>query len=116
MFVTANIMRSTKSPGLVGFGLLFMFFLLSIPAMAQERQDFPNDDNRNPYELNPTLDSHGNTVRENPRDSLAVKPLAIAKPKSSEATNNKNKTQEEPLSFNFLYYIIQKFKGSDVVD
>jgi hypothetical protein len=108
-------MRSTKSPGLVGFGFLFMFFFLAVPAMAQERPDFPSEDNRNPYELNQTLDSHGNTVRDQ-RDSVTVKPLAIAKPKSSEASNNKNKTQEEPLSFNFLYYIIQKFKGSDVVN
>jgi hypothetical protein len=109
-------MRSTKSPGLVGFGLLFMVFFLAVPAMAQERQDFPNEDNRNPYEVNQTLDSHGNAIRDNHRDSLAVKPLVIAKPKSPEATTTKNKTQEEPLSFNFLYYIIQKFKGSDVVD
>jgi hypothetical protein len=108
-------MRSTKSPGLVGFGLMVVLFFLAIPAMAQERQDFPNDD-RNPYEVNQTLDSHGNNVRDNHRDSLAIKPLAIAKPKSPEAAANKSKTQEEPLSFNFLYYIIQKFKGSDVVD
>jgi hypothetical protein len=108
-------MRSTKSPGLVGFGLLFLIFFLAIPAMAQERQDLPGEDNRNPYEVNQTLDSHGSTVRDQ-RDSLSVKPLAIAKPKSPEASNTKNKTQEEPLSFNFLYYIIQKFKGSDVVN
>jgi hypothetical protein len=33
-----------------------------------------------------------------------------AKPSSSE------KTEEDPLSFNFLYFIIQKFKISDIVD
>jgi hypothetical protein len=109
-------MRSTKSFGLVGFGLMSLFFFLAVPAMAQERQDVPNEDNRNSYELNQTLDSHGSTVRDNHRDSISVKPLVIAKPKSPEASNTKNKTQEEPLSFNFLYYIIQKFKGSDVVD
>jgi hypothetical protein len=108
-------MRSTKSPGLVGFGSLFLFFFMAIPAMAQERPDFPNEDNRNPYELSQTLDSHGSSVRDQ-RDSLTVKPVVIAKPKSPEAANTKNKTQEEPLSFNFLYYIIQKFKGSDVVN
>jgi hypothetical protein len=109
-------MRSTKSPGLVGFGLLFLIFFLTVPVMAQERPDFPGEENRNPYEVNQTLDSHGNMVREGQRDSLAVKPLIIAKPKAPETTSNKSKTQEEPLSFNFLYYIIQKFKGSDVVD
>jgi len=33
-----------------------------------------------------------------------------AKPSSSE------KAEEDPLSFNFLYFIIQKFKISDIVD
>jgi hypothetical protein len=33
---------------------------------------------------------------------------------SSNPTNDK--TQEDPLSFNFLYFIIQKFKFSDIVD
>jgi hypothetical protein len=108
-------MQPTKSSSLFGFGFMFTLLLLSTSAMAQESSGFPNDDNRNPYEVNQTLDSHGNVVKENHRDSLTVRPLVIAKPKSPEATN-KNKTQEEPLSFNFLYYIIQKFKGSDVVD
>ncbi len=34
----------------------------------------------------------------------------LAKPSSGE------KTEEDPLSFNFLYFIIQKFKISDIVD
>jgi hypothetical protein len=108
-------MQPTKSSGLFGFSLMFM---LSVPAWAQESQDFPNEDNRNPYELNQTLDSHGNLIRERDthRDSLLVKPLVMAKPKSPEGPINKSKAPEEPLSFNFLYYIIQKFKGSDIVD
>jgi hypothetical protein len=110
-------MRSTKSPGLVGFVSLIVFVFLTVSATAQEQPDFPSEDNRNPYEVNQTLDSHGNIVRENHRDSLTVKPLVINRPKTAEATTtNKTKTQDEPLSFNFLYYIIQKFKGSDVVD
>ena len=35
------------------------------------------------------------------------------KGKNSESTK---KTEEDALSFNFLYYIIQKFKISDIVD
>ncbi len=47
---------------------------------------------------------------------------------STTITNNKNKSdnstkpsssekaEEDPLSFNFLYFIIQKFKVSDIVD
>lgn len=47
---------------------------------------------------------------------------------STTVTNNKNKSdssikpsssekpEEDPLSFNFLYFIIQKFKVSDIVE
>ncbi len=39
------------------------------------------------------------------------------KGKNSEPTKSTNsKTEENALSFNFLYYIIQKFKISDIVD
>lgn len=108
-------MQPTKSSSLFGFGFTLALLFLSLAAMAQENPGFPNDDNRNPYESNQTLDSHGN-MRDSHRDSVVVKPLLAIKPKVNEAAANKPKTQEEPLSFNFLYYIIQKFKGSDVAD
>ncbi len=39
------------------------------------------------------------------------------KAKSSEAVKSGNsKEEEDALSFNFLYYIIQKFKYSDLLD
>jgi hypothetical protein len=39
------------------------------------------------------------------------------KGKNSEPSKSTNsKTEEDALSFNFLYYIIQKFKISDIVD
>src|SRR6478735_8437808 len=34
---------------------------------------------------------------------------------SSKSSPN-DKTEEDPLSFNFIYFIIQKFKASDIVD
>lgn len=105
-------MQATKSSGLVGFGLMVILFT-AVPAMAQERQDFPNDD-RNQLEVNQTLDLHGNVIKENHRDSLVVKPLVVV-PAAKPKTEGKKK-DEETLSYNFLYYIIQKFKGSDVVD
>lgn len=46
------------------------------------------------------------------RDSIQIKP--IVKPtKPSEKTQ---KNTEDPLSFNFLYYIIEKFKLSDIIE
>jgi negative regulator of genetic competence, sporulation and motility len=37
------------------------------------------------------------------------------KPKA-DAQKTADKSEEDPLSFNFLYFIIQKFKISDIVD
>ena len=51
----------------------------------------------------PTHEGSTNTAVKNKSDNAA-------KPSSSE------KTEEDPLSFNFLYFIIQKFKISDIVD
>lgn len=50
-------------------------------------------------------------AKETARDSVQVK---ITKPttKSSE----KDQKGEDPLSFNFLYYIIEKFKLSDIIE
>lgn len=45
----------------------------------------------------------GNTNRNNKSDG-STKP------------SPNDKIEEDPLSFNFIYYIIQKFKSSDIVD
>jgi hypothetical protein len=50
------------------------------------------------------------TVKESPRDSVQVK---VTKP--SKATEKEEK-EEDPLSFNFMYYIIGKFKLSDIIE
>jgi hypothetical protein len=51
------------------------------------------------------------TTKETLRDSLQVKPVKTIR--SAEKSQEK---EEDPLSFNFLYYIIEKFKLSDVID
>jgi len=44
-------------------------------------------------------------------------PSIKSKGKNSESTKmGHNKTEEDALSFNFLYYIIQEFKISDIVE
>lgn len=59
-------------------------------------------------------DGKSSSNREQPVINQA--PLKT-KGKSSEPTkSNYSKTEEDALSFNFLYYIIQKFKISDIVD
>jgi hypothetical protein len=51
------------------------------------------------------------TSKETQRDSVQVRPSKAIK--ANEKTEEK---EEDPLSFNFLYYIIEKFKLSDVID
>jgi hypothetical protein len=51
------------------------------------------------------------TSKETQRDSVQVRPSTTIK--SSEKIQEK---EEDPLSFNFLYYIIEKFKLSDVIE
>lgn len=46
------------------------------------------------------------------QDSVSVSPT---KAKANRKSYNEKK-EEDPLSFNFLYYIIQKYKISDIVD
>jgi len=50
-------------------------------------------------------------VKETPRDSVQVK---ITKPTTK--TAEKEEKEEDPLSFNFMYYIIGKFKLSDIIE
>ena len=49
-------------------------------------------------------------VKEAPRDSIQIKPVKPFKPAE------KAEKEEDPLSFNFLYYIIEKFKMSDIIE
>jgi len=51
------------------------------------------------------------TTKETSRDSIQVK---ITKPTAK--TAEKEEKEEDPLSFNFLYYIIGKFKLSDIIE
>lgn len=61
--------------------------------------------------------SHASTIKDSiqimPR--MIVQPVKIAKP-DPQKENRKEKGEEDALSFNFLYYMIQKFKLSDLID
>lgn len=68
----------------------------------------------------PSSESEKSTYRQ-PTDSVAIKPVQV-KVKTSEAQKQSEKGapkgggEDSVLSFNFLYYFIQKFKMSDIVD
>ena len=69
-----------------------------------------NDDKALIYEHNENRPTR--TVQNVQRDSVA---LNAAKAKNAKKPSTEKK-EEDALSFNFLYYIIQKYKISDIVD
>jgi hypothetical protein len=61
------------------------------------------------------LESEG----QKPSASQPIQKEAVTVNKSAKSKSDKaqpDKEEEDALSFNFLYYIIQKFKISDIVD
>lgn len=53
------------------------------------------------------------STKETARDSVQLNQVKFSKPvKAAE----KEQKEEDPLSFNFLYYIIGKFKLSDIIE
>lgn len=52
------------------------------------------------------------------RDSVSIAPKQINRTTRPEAQREgqKTRTEEDALGFNFLYYIIQKYKFSDIIE
>lgn len=114
----------TRTAKILSVGLFTGALFLCLPVFAQEElppgipavgnlQD-PNQININ--EDKPLLYEPTRTTR----DSVSVAPArtnstAPAKPKAPNGGKT-SKAEEDALSFNFLYYIIQKFKFSDIID
>jgi hypothetical protein len=95
------------------YSTLAVLFFLAAPALAQESESH----NRGTLEGN----NHEATTTEEPPakilkpDSASViqPKILVVKPKQTDKTTEK-KTDES--SFNFLYYIIQRFKSSDIIE
>jgi hypothetical protein len=93
------------------------------PAMAQE-EGIPGYELQDP--VHPGISTEEKTLLLDPesrpfrtvRDSVANTSRYSTTKRSAEAVKaaGKPKNEEDPLSFNFLYYIIQKFKASDIID
>lgn len=105
---------------------VFLALLLTLPVYAQEdrsqQPDFDPTPKETPqYENDPTLGGEaGNktvtpapaVTKDAPRDSDTVSVKQPAKQQSG----GKVEKEADPLSFNFLYYIIEKFKLSDMIE
>ncbi|HNP07241.1 MAG TPA: hypothetical protein PKN99_06425 [Cyclobacteriaceae bacterium] len=71
-----------------------------------------NEDKSLIYDVNENRSYRSTTTNVVSRDSVSVK---ATKAKASKKSPD-GKKEEDALSFNFLYYIIQKYKISDIVD
>lgn len=103
---------------------LFAFAgLLTLSAQAQENHPESADELKELKELTTShpelkLDEDKTLLAE--PDAKTVAPALMNRegiskqPKGKEAKNEKG--EDDALGFNFLYYIIQKFKISDIVD
>lgn len=111
--------------------LLFSMICLWLPTASADAQDkglSPNellDPNHSELNLNEDkilLTEHESKPTLPARDSAMVhsKPTLVTTPvtksKTAEHKPSTAKEEDDALSFNFLYYIIQKFKISDLVD
>ena len=77
--------------------------------------DKESDKMYNPGELDPAFQKAQTTTM---KDSLAIKPTSRAKGPEGAKAPVKRPAQEDDsiLSFNFLYYMFQKYKLQDIVD
>lgn len=76
-----------------------------------------NNQEQNAYDEKPLLiEQEGKGSRAIPGDSAHGRVIITVPVKSkSPAVPEKKAKDEDPLNFNFLFYIIQKFKSSDLM-
>lgn len=102
-------------------------WVLTLPAQAQEELpatlETP-DPNHREFNLNEdkTLiyertSSHTTVVKDSVQSTPRVTPNHASKVVRPDASKNNSKdAYDDALSFNFLYYMLQKFKLSDLID
>jgi hypothetical protein len=113
----------TKLPHILAVFTGGCISLLSLDANAQD-DGYPHNNFQEPtyQELNlsedkaliyePNENRPTRTIQSLQRDSLIMN---AAKKRTPQKTST-DKKEDDALSFNFLYYIIQKYKISDIVD
>lgn len=115
----------TRTAGILSVSFFAGALFFCQPALAQEELPIglPSVGNiQDPNQLNinedkPLLYEPARTTR----DSVSAVPartnssIQTSKPKAPHG-GKPSKAEEDALSFNFLYYIIQKFKFSDIID
>ncbi len=85
-------------------------FLITLSAQAQEELPILELQDPNHRELN--LNEDKTLIYDHPGHT-SVRDSSKSK---GEAQKGKGKDEDDTLSFNFLYYMFQKFKMSDMID
>jgi hypothetical protein len=100
--------------------VFFFLLMASLPwvAYAQETESQPTTSNSSEDQQHePTLQELEPTpskVMHSKQDSASARPLLKIKAIPEKSADKK--TEEEAGPFNFLYYIIQRFKSSDIIE
>jgi hypothetical protein len=99
-------------------------FLLALTAYAQD--ELPLQESQDPARREFNLDedkiliydhsSHSSAVKDTVLQTTRVVPGHPVKASKSDSHKSGHKEEEDALSFNFIYYMLQKFKMSDLVD
>ncbi len=96
-------------------------FLLNFSVEAQD--ELPIRETLDPNHQETTLDEDKTLMYEHPGHTSTVKdsvprifPIQTIKPLKADNHKSIHKDEEDALSFNFLFYMFQKFKMSDWID
>ena len=106
-------------------GIVLLFLLMTgVISETRAQDEVPGPDlnsintlDPNEYDEKPLLyDPEGKTSRTTIDSSSSKSPsLTPTKKPPMPAEVKKSKEESDPLNFNFLFYIIQKFKSSDLM-
>ena len=101
---------------------LAAIFILTLSAKAQEEMPVVENPDPTHREFNLNEDkiliydrSHSNTVRDSIQSIQRAVPIHTNKSARPDASKSKE-VEDDALSFNFLYYMLQKFKLADLID
>jgi hypothetical protein len=118
--VKSGIKMKLNFSYLLALGVVLALSAISAtPAIAQE-EGIPGYELQDP--VHPGLNSEDKVllldseIRSARRDSVVSTKIYSPKKTMAPVRLNKTKNEADPLSFNFLYYIIETFKSSDILD
>jgi hypothetical protein len=121
---SANVRILMRAKYLTGFVLLFLL-MTGVVSEMRAQDEVPGPDlnsiytpDPNEYDEKPLLyEPEGSRNSRNTIDSSSAKSPALTPTKKPPmpAELKKSKEESDPLNFNFLFYIIQKFKSSDLM-